>query len=135
MKSQTRKFRQLQLGLMASLMFFALNASAQYDTTEITGYRYDQFSSSDVASVDLYTFRNRKFAILVFLPVDESQLPAADLGNDGVIRMYYTRSRLHDVIDQLRNESPLRLNYWLGNPSIDNSHIGTMTIESVGENE
>lgn len=108
-------------------------AVAQYQTTAISGYRYDQFSSNDTASIDLYKGRGTHFAILVFLPVDANSLPAAELGSDGLVRMYYTRDRLADLIDQLRHESPLKLNYWTG-PE-DNSHLGTGSIEPVGEGE
>jgi len=120
---------------LCALLLATQAVHAQYVSKDITGYRYDQFSSSDVASIDLYTGRSTHFAILVFLPVDVSQLPSASLGSDGKYRLYYTRERLTDVIDQLRHESPLRMNYWTGHPSVDNSHIGTKSVELVGEGE
>lgn len=120
----------------ALLLLLSTAAMAQYTSVNINGYRYAQFSSSDVASVDLYDSRNKLFAILIFLPdIDVEDLPDAEQGTDGVIRFYYRRERLSDVIDQLRNESPLRLNYWTGTPGVDNSHITTFSIEPPGEGE
>jgi len=122
--------------LIATLIWAALSAPvhAQYMSIDIVDYQYAQFSSSDEASVDLYGTRGQLFGILIFLPVDKpGDLPAAAQGIDGVIRLYYKRERLQGVIDQLRNETPLVLNYWIGAGG-NNSHIGTMR-EPVGEGE
>lgn len=117
----------LFLGLITS-------AHAQYQSFDIHYYNYGQFSSSDVASIDLYGTRGNMFAILIFLPIeDPNDLPAAAEGSDGVIRLYYQRERLDSVIDQLRNEAPLVLNFWTA-PG-DNSHIATKDVEPVGEGE
>lgn len=118
----------LFLGLIAP-------AHAQYKSYEIGGYSYAQFSSSEIASIDLYGTRGDLFAILIFLPIeDPDDLPAAEEGVDGIFRLYYKRERLGSVIDQLRNESPLVLNFWAGSGG-QNSHVATMDVEPVGEGE
>ena len=136
-KATTLNFSSYKLSfLIATLIWAAVSVPvhAQYMSIDIVDYQYAQFSSSDEASVDLYGTRGKLFGILIFLPVDKpGDLPAAAQGSDGVIRLYYKRERLHEVIDQLRNETPLELNYWIGAGG-NNSHIRTMR-EPVGEGE
>lgn len=126
----------LQTLAAALLLILSTAAAAQYTSISISGYHYAQFSSSDVASIDLYNSRGSLFAILIFLPdTAAGDLPDAEQGTDGIIRFYYRRERLPAVIDQLRNESPLKLHYWTGTPGVDNSHIATVPVEPVGEGE
>ncbi len=77
-----------------------------------------------MASIDLFSPERELVAILVFLSVPESELPPAEKGaEDNIIRLYYTRDRLADVIDQLRNERRLTVNLWTGLEN--NSHLGS----------
>lgn len=118
-----------------TLYLYCGAAYAQYKSFEIADYQYAQFSSSDEASIDLYGLHGDLLGILIFLPVDQtSQLPQASQGSDGIIRFYYKRERLYHVIDQLRSEAPLELNYWVGAGG-NNSHIRTLDREPVGEAE
>jgi len=117
------------------ILFAAPSAQAQYDSIPIQTYSYAQFSSSDTASIDLYGVEEKMFAILIFLPEDDPvNLPPAAKGPDGILRLYFKRERLATVIDQLRNESPLVLRFWTGAGG-NNTHIGTMDLEAVGEAE
>ncbi len=105
-----------------------------YDTYNISSYHYKQFGTSDNANIGLYDSKYKLKGLLIFLSVDAAQLPDSSKDSNGLIRLYYTRSNLHDVIDLLRNESPIRINYWNG-PEKYNSHIGTAKKELVGEGE
>ncbi|WP_395373185.1 hypothetical protein [Marinicella sp. W31] len=109
-------------------------ANAQYKSYEVSRYSYAQFSTSGESSIDLFNRYGDQIGILIFLPVDPNLLPNASLDpNDGLVRLYYTASQLDSVIDLLRNESPIVLNYWVGFGN--NSHIGTRQHEPIGENE
>lgn len=115
------------------LMGCAASAQAQYDSFEIVEYRLEQFSTSDEASIALYDSRGNQYGLLIFLhETQASNLPPAAKGGNGIIRLYFIRERWDDVLDQLRNEAPVVLNYWTG-PG-NNSHIAT-GWEPVGEGE
>ncbi len=104
-----------------------------YNSYKIASYHYKQFGTSGSANISLYDANRKQRGLLIFLAVDETQLPNSSKDANGLIRLYYTQSKLHDVIDLLRNESPISLNYWNG--SEQNSHIGTAQRELVGEGE
>ncbi len=107
---------------------------AQYTTRPIANYSYSLFSAGDTASIDLYDSRAKQVGIAIFLPVSVDDLPPPTLStSDGLIRLYYRIERLHDMVDLLRNESPLAIRYWNGPQN--NSHIGTYQIEPAGEAE
>ena len=119
--------------LVSSVLFWNTNAHAQYSTFAVNSYSYAQFSTSGTASIDLYDRRNKKVGILIFKPLSTEQLPLASMDSRGLVRLWYTIESLPYVVDLLRNESPISLNYWHGVE--DNSHIGTSKKESVGEGE
>ena len=108
--------------------------NAQYKSYDVNYYSYAQFSTSGEASIDLFDENENMIGILIFLPIDESLLPAAYQDpNDNLFRLYYTKSNLQTVVDLLRFESPIVLNYWL--PNGNNSHIASKELERVGEAE
>ena len=107
---------------------------AQYKTYDVGRYSYAQFSTSGESSIDLFDRQGDKIGILIFLPVEPNLLPNAyQDSNDGLVRLYYVSTQLDSVIDLLRNESPIILNYWTSYGN--NSHIGTAKQEPVGEFE
>lgn len=135
-KSTQRAFQGRLLGglaLVVGLFASASASSAQYESVKPVGYSIAQFSTSDEASIDLYDRTRQIVAILVFLPVDEAELPAAYRGDeDGVIRLYYTRDRLGSMVDMLRNESGVTVRLWVGPLGEDISHVATTVPERVG---
>lgn len=126
---------------MISRVIIALNfamiipaVNAQYLTYDVSFYSYAQFSTSGEASIDLYNEDQKQIGILIFLPIDANLLPVAYQDpNDGLVRLYYTATGLQSIIDLLRYESPIVLNYWL--PNGNNSHIASKDFERVGESE
>lgn len=126
-----KTIRNLTAILLFSLL--ATAASAQYVTENITSYWPSQFSTSGEASIDLYNGR-KLVAILLFLPVDEADLPAAYVGsNDGIIRLFYVADRYSDLLDLLRNGSGIKVNHWIGTAGLDNSHVATSGPQLVGQ--
>ncbi len=127
------KSNHFRTSLSLLLLLIGLSAHARYKSFEVSSYRYDQFSTSGESSIDLYNPHNKLVGILIFLPVDASLLPSASLGSDGIVRLYYVAPQLNAVVDMLRHESPVVLNYWQG--SGNNSHVGTQFLEPIGEAE
>jgi len=118
---------------LLALTLAAFAANAQYTTRDVTHYQYNAFSTADEASIDLYDGR-KKVGIAVFLPLPANQLPNPSLSSsDNLIRLYYPIERLRDIVDLVRNESPIVMRYWSG--AGNNSHIGVRWTEPVGEAE
>ncbi len=133
MKLLTKKSTCLTAIILVLLLNIGTVFAGQYTTHTISSYRYDQFSTSGESSVDLYDSMRRLKGILIFLPLEASQLPNASKDSRGLIRLYYTTDSLKNVVDLLRNENPIVLRYWDG--AGDNSHIGTYFREITGEGE
>ncbi len=124
-----------KLSILTVMIFMSISLAfaGYYSSYAISSYHYKQFSTSGNANISLYDANNKQKGLLIFLAVDPSELPAASQDANGLVRLYYPSTRLHDVIDLLRNESPVALHYWHG--SGQNSHIGTAKRELVGEGE
>jgi hypothetical protein len=123
--------KKIHLTILCLLCFGVANA--QYKSYKVATYSYAQFSTSGDSSIDLYDINRKKIGILIFLPLNATQLPDASQDSAGLVRLYYTDSQLQSVVDLLRNESPIILRYWMG--SGNNSHIGTASREIIGEGE
>jgi len=106
---------------------------AQYKSYPIGYYSYTQFSTSGESNIDLFDPFGDKIGILIFLPVSPNLLPAASQDNNGLVRLYYPDTQLNSIVDMLRHEFPISLNYWTG--AGNNSHVGTSSFEPAGENE
>ena len=125
-------YRRLKFIFALLALCCASTAQAYYTTKSVTHYQYSAFSTADEASVDLYD-GGKKVGIAVFLPKAAGQLPKASISTSGLIRIYYPIERLGDVVDLIRNESPVVVRYWHG--TAPNSHIGVRYAEPVGEAE
>ncbi len=104
-----------------------------YDTYKIASYHTKQFSTSGSANISLYDSKGKLKGLLIFYSKDVSELPSASKDMNGLVRLYYTSSNFHNVLDLIRNESPINLNYWHGSGT--NSHVGTASREAIGEGE
>ncbi len=103
-----------------------------YTTTEIKKYRCALMSNAEnSAKVQLYNANDSNFATVYIRPDSEPHTVAFQ-DETGMTRLYYKRSNLQDLIDLLRNEKPVFLQFWTG--AGDNTHIGT-GMEPVGERE
>ena len=130
------KLQLIALLLLPGLLFtFNYAQAAVYITSTITEYRYHQFSSSGNSNIQLYNWKGKKVGLLIFYPKDGYgyDLPAASRDGNGLVRLYYWSESYASVIDLLRNEAPIKLNYWTGSET--NSYIGTGSPEPVGEGE
>ena len=134
------KYFNLKLTIMvllfSTLMLFttAHARGGEYISSSVATYHIAQFSSSGTAAIDLFNSKGRMVGILIFYPDSYPyDLPAASRDSAGLVRMHYALGSFSGVVDQLRNESPIKLHYWTG--SEPNSHLATGEREPIGEGE
>ena len=100
---------------------------------EIKKYLYYLFSSREDSSPVIYLYDKDDTHIgYLYFTGNESPLEEAKVFSNGKYALYFRRSSFSDVIDMLRNESPVYLHYVAeGN---NNTRLSTMP-EPVGEQE
>jgi hypothetical protein len=82
-------------------------------TTRIDRYTYHLFSSRTSDDVVVFLYDDKADVIgQVFFAADDLPLPPAAEAH-GCVALYFTRSRLPEVLDMLRNEGPIELR-WAG---------------------
>lgn len=100
------------------------------DEIEITKYTYHCYSSRDRDDVVLYLYDEHSAVIGQVLTVPDGEpLPPAER-HDGRAMLYYHRAVIPQVVDLLRNEGPVYLQWGDGR----NTALAT-GYEPVGENE
>lgn len=100
---------------------------------EIKKYLYYLFSSREDATPVLFLYDNNNSHIgYVYFRSGTQPLPEAKQYSNGRYALYYRRSVLSELIDMLRNEKPIYLN-WIPEGT-NNTRIST-TAELVGEEE
>ena len=100
---------------------------------EIKKYMYYLFSSREDASPVIYLYDKHNTHIgYVYFKSDGNPLDAAKVFSNGKYALFFRRSLFTDVIDMLRNESPVYLHYV---PEGENNTRLSTSPEPVGEKE
>ncbi|RMA58530.1 hypothetical protein [Ulvibacter antarcticus] len=105
-------------------------AIESYQITYLGGGKRSSSREERRAIIHLYDSKKNRIGIALFY-IDSSTMPDTDESTAGLTKIHYPNDSYHAIVDLLRNEDPIFLNYY---EDIQSGSIETVR-EGVGEHE